>query len=151
MQTANDKWGEKDVHKLLDSEDYRESQGKKTDTTPRLKVKWLSIGENGPNINHLLISGWSWERGRKERREIAQLVLHPSSVWIGCQLDTGNIRWLIFSTGWRAQSDIGWISQPSSEMLRFTAPSEQPSDSGGSGLRTENQDYSSEVHGGVLW
>lgn len=75
-----------------------EREGEKRDTIPKQKVKWQSVGGNSPNINHLLISGWSRERGRKE---IAQLVLHPSSVWIGCQLETGNIRLLIFSTGWR--------------------------------------------------
>lgn len=36
------------------------------------------------------------EEGKKERSAIAQLVLHPSSVWTGCQLDPGNICWLIF-------------------------------------------------------
>lgn len=78
-------------------------------------VKWQSIGGNGPNINHLLISGRS-----RESREIPQLVLHPSSVWIGRRLDAGNIRWLIFRTGWRVPSDVGWISPAFSETLRFT-------------------------------
>lgn len=83
-------------------------------------VKWQSIGGNGPNINHLLISGWSGEKKGYEKREIPQLVLHPSSVWTGCQLDTGNICWLIFSTGWRVLSDVRWIRNVSSEILRFT-------------------------------
>lgn len=57
---------------------------------------YMTINRRGrsPNINHRLISGYGCEeRGRenKKRREIAQLVLHPSSVWIGCQLDSGNI------------------------------------------------------------
>lgn len=63
----------------------------------KLKAEWGSIAGSGPNINHLCISGWN--RGRREKKErsaIAQLVLHPSSVWTGCQLDPGNICWLIF-------------------------------------------------------
>lgn len=85
-----------------------------------LKVKWQSIGEEKYKS-----SAHIWmrlrERGRenKKRGEIAQLVLHPSSVWIGCQLDSGNIHWLIFSTGRRMQSDVGWPSQLSSELFQI--------------------------------
>lgn len=51
------------------------------------------------------------EEGKKKRSVIAQLVLHPSSVWTGCQLDPGNICWLIFRTERRTRSDVGWLRQ----------------------------------------
>lgn len=63
---------------------------KQIDTVARWNLKRNQSGEI-VQIYIICLYLDEGEAGRKTRVEIAQLVLHPSSVWIGCQLDTGNI------------------------------------------------------------
>lgn len=72
--------------------------------------KWMTINSRKWFKYKSSVHIWIKRREeKKESRAIAQLVLHPSSAWTGCQLDPGNICLLIFRTEWRIQSDAGWL------------------------------------------